>query len=298
MFKIKKIPLTACCTALFLLSSNAVAIEGNGLPIYPDGLESFMSGAIPDPGVHFLMYTGHMRYNSVRNRHGDKIAIPGFKVDASVVAPRVVWVTDQKIAGGQLAFHAIFPLLSVKEQAMGMSKRRTGLGDIGFGPVLGYHFSEKSHAAFGADIIAPTGRYKKGEMANLGRNYWTIQPIAAYTYTQPSGFNFDIKAMLDLNMRNKDTRTRTGHALHADYVMGYGFGNNWVAGIAGYAYQQIKNDSGPNAGDGKARAFSAGPAIRYADKNGWLLTAKWEQDFGVRSRPKGHQLLVKAAIPF
>ncbi|MGO3872089.1 MAG: hypothetical protein ACTJH7_18790, partial [Alcaligenes sp.] len=45
----------------------AYAIEGNGLPIYPDGLENFMSGALPPPGVHLLMYGGAMRYDSVRD---------------------------------------------------------------------------------------------------------------------------------------------------------------------------------------------------------------------------------------
>lgn len=295
----KKSTLAIACGALLLLSSSAtMAIEGNGLPIYPDGLESYMSGALPGPGVHLLMYGGAMRYNSVRDHSGDKIPVPGFKVDVAMVAPRVVWVTPQQIAGGQLAFHALFPLLTVKEQAMGLSKRRSGLGDIAFGPALGYHFSDAAHAVVGVDFVAPTGRYKKGEMANLGRNYWTIQPAAAFTYTQPSGINFDLKAMVDFNMRNSDTRTRTGHAIHADYALGYGFGNGWVAGVGGYAYQQFQKDNGPFAGDGKARSFGFGPTVRYANPNGWLFTAKWQQDFGVRSRPKGHQLLAKVAIPF
>lgn len=299
MITSKKHRLTACCTALLLLSSGAsYAIEGNGLPIYPDGLESFMSGALPGPGLHVLMYGGAMRYDSVRDHRGDKIPVPGFQVDVSMVAPRLVWVTPQQVAGGQLAFHALFPLLTVKEQAMGMSKRRSGIGDIAFGPALGYHFSEAAHAVVGVDFVAPTGRYKLGEMANLGRNYWTIQPAAAFTYTQPKGLNADIKTMLDFNMRNNDTHTRTGHAIHADYTLGYGFDNGWVAGVGGYAYQQFKKDSGAFAGDGKARAFGIGPTARYANKDGWLITAKWQQDFGVRSRPKGHQFLVKAAIPF
>ena len=63
----KKSTLAIACGALLLLSSSAtMAIEGNGLPIYPDGLESYMSGALPGPGVHLLMYGGAMRYNSLR----------------------------------------------------------------------------------------------------------------------------------------------------------------------------------------------------------------------------------------
>ena len=286
------------CGAAVLLSHNAVAIEGNGLPIYPDGLENYMSGALPGPGVHLLMYAGSLSYNSVRDKHGDKLPIQDFSVDVNMVAPRVIWVTGAQVAGGQLAFHALFPLLTVKEEAFGQRKRRTGLGDIAFGPALGYHFSENAHAVVGVDFVAPTGYYRQDAMANLGRNYWTIQPAAAFTYMQPSGINADLKVMVDFNLRNNDTRTRTGNAIHADYALGYGFGNGFVAGVGGYAYQQIASDSGPRSGDGRARAFAIGPSLRYANANGWLFTAKWQQDFGVRSRPKGHQLMLKAAIPF
>lgn len=297
MLKSRKF-LVVSCAAFMGLAHQSYAIEGNGLAVYPDGLESFMSGALPGPGVHFLTYGGLMNYDSVRDRQGNKIPIPGFKASVGVVAPRVVWVTSHEVAGGQLAFHALFPLVTVKEQAMGMSKRRSGLGDIAFGPALGYHFSESFHAVAGVDFVAPTGRYKKGEMANLGRNYWTIQPAAAFSYMPPKGINADLKVMFDLNMRNADTQTRTGHAIHADYALGYGFGNGWVVGVGGYAYQQLQEDKGPMAGDGKARAFGIGPNIRYANSNGLLITAKWQQDFSVRSRPKGHQFFVKASIPF
>ncbi len=299
MQTIKKPSIAIACGALIALSSGtAVAIEANGLPIYPDGLESYMSGALPGPGVHLLLYSGAMRYNSVRDQDGKSLAIPNFKVDVGLIAPRVVWVTPHQVAGGQLAFHALFPLLTVKETVGNQSKRRQGLGDMAFGPALGYHFSNTAHAIVGIDFMAPTGRYKQNELANLGRNYWTIQPAVAFTYTQPRGINFDIKAMVDFNLRNHDTHTRSGNAFHADYALGYGLGNGWVAGLGGYVYQQFQHDSGPQAGDGKARAFGIGPNLRYANSQGWLFTAKWQQDVGVRSRPKGHQFLVKAAIPF
>lgn len=276
----------------------ACAIEGNGLPIYPDGLENFMSGALPPPGVHLLMYGGAMRYDSVRDKNGDKLPIPDFQVDVAMVAPRLVWVTDQQVFGGQLAFHALAPLLTVKAQAAGQSQRRSGLGDVVFGPALGFHPSEKMHYVLGVDFVAPTGRYKVTDSANLGRNYWAIQPAAAFSYVQPSGINLDLKMMVDFNFRNSDTETRTGKAIHADYAVGWGFGNGLVLGVGGYAYQQIESDRGPSAGDSKARSFAIGPSLRYANDKGLLITAKYQQDLGVRGRPEGKQFFVKVAVPF
>ncbi len=66
----------------------------------------------------------------------------------------------------------------------------------------------------------------------------------------------------------------------------------------GYAFWQTTDDSGPNSAQGKARAYSIGPSIRYANPQGWLFTAKWEKDFEVRNRPEGSQIYLKASIPF
>lgn len=42
----------------------AHATEGGGLAIYPDGLENYLVGALPPPGVHALVYAGAARYDS------------------------------------------------------------------------------------------------------------------------------------------------------------------------------------------------------------------------------------------
>lgn len=281
-----------------LAGGAANATEGGGLPVYADGLENFMSGALPPPGVHWLSYAGALHYDKVRDASGDQIPIPGFKVNVGVIAPRLIWVTEQKVMGGQLAFHVIAPLLTVKAEAMGESQRKSGLGDIVFGPALGYHPSERLHYVLGLDVYAPTGRYRKEDSANLGRNYWAFQPVAAVTYMQPTGLNIDTKFMFDVNMENNDTDTRSGNALHVDYAVSWGWGNGLVTGVGGYWYRQLGDDHGPNAGPGKARAFAIGPSLRYANDKGFMITAKWQTEMGVRSRPEGSAFMLKASLPF
>lgn len=276
----------------------AQATEGGGLPIYADGLENFMTGALPPPGVHWMVYGGAWHYSKVRDAAGDKVDIPGFGVDVGVVAPRLVWVTEQKVLGGQLAFHAIAPLLTVKAEAMGQSQRKSGLGDVVVGAALGYHASDKLHYLMALDVFTPTGRYRATDSANLGRNYWAVQPIAAISYAQASGVNADVKLMFDINTRNRDTDTRSGNAVHLDYSLGWGWGNGLVTGIGGYVFRQIGDDHGPNAGPGRARALGIGPSLSYSNGKGFLLTAKWQAEMDVHSRPQGSAFLLKAAIPF
>ncbi|GAB2466598.1 transporter [Comamonas humi] len=278
-------------------ATSAQATEGGGLGVYPDGLENYLAGALPPPGVHVLLYGGALRYDKLRGNSGQSL-LQDFKVDVNVLAPRLVWVTDQTVAGGQLAFHAIAPLLDVKFRANGATFKSSGLGDLTLGAALGYHHSPALHQVVGLDVYAPTGSYRASDPSSLGKNYWTFQPVWALTYMQPQGFNADLKLMYDINRRNGDTQTRSGQAIHADYAAGWGFGNGWVAGIGGHVFQQVSDDSGPNGAMGKARAVGIGPSIRYANEKGVLFTLKWQKEFSVRNRPEGQQLFVKASIPF
>lgn len=285
------------CSLLALTCCAATASEGGGLAVYPDGLENYMVGALPPPGVHLLVYGGALRYDSLRGNNGQSL-VPDFKVRTNAVIPRLVWVTPQKLLGGQLVVHAVMPILDIDFRANGAHFKNSGVGDITLGAGLGYHASAALHSIAGVDVVTPTGSYDRNDPASLGKNHWAIQPFYAVTYTQASGLNADLKAMYDFNLRNKDTRTRSGQALHADYSIGWGLGNGWVIGAGGHVFQQVSDDKGPNSAQGKARAFGFGPSIRYANEHGWLVTLKWQKEFEVRNRPQGSQLYLKAVIPF
>ena len=134
-----------CSLGLALACLPAHAIDGSGLPSYPDGLENFGSGALPPPGVYGMVYTGFAQYDHIRGNNGQDIGPPDFRVQVGVLAPRVVWVTQQSILGGQLAFHALAPLLDVDVRAGGRNFHSRGLGDITVGPALAYHASPALH---------------------------------------------------------------------------------------------------------------------------------------------------------
>ncbi|WP_026354394.1 SphA family protein [Massilia niastensis] len=287
---------TMIAPALMLACGAACATEGAGLGVYPDGLENFMSGALPPPGLYGIAYGGHLRYDSVRDGEGKRVDVPNFGVRVGVVAPRLVWVTGRTLLGGQLAFHAVAPLLDVDVRAGAGRWKSSGLGDMTFGAALGYHASPSLHYLVSLDVVAPTGRYARDDPASLGKNVWTVQPVLALSYVKARGWNLDLKAMVDFNRSNRDTGTRSGRALHADYALGWGFGNGWVAGLGGHGYRQFGDDTGPGAA-GRARAFAVGPVLKYDSGKGWFLTAKLQREFGVRNRPRGEQFHVKAVLP-
>jgi hypothetical protein len=284
-------------STLSLCSLAAMATEGAGLAVYPDGLENFLAGALPPPGLYGMAYVGGASYDTLRDERGDRIPVPNFKVDVGVLAPRLIWVTGHTVLGGQLALHSVFPLLDVDVKAGDGHWKSSGLGDVTVGVALGYHASPNFHYLVALDVYAPTGAYDRNDPSSLGKNIWMVQPVAALSYLQATGVNADLKVMYDINQRNAATDTRSGQAIHADYALGWGFGNGWVAGAGGHVFRQVSADEGPAAA-GKARAFAIGPTLSYNTGKGVFFTAKLQRESGVRNRPEGRQLYVKAVMPF
>ncbi|MDX7986930.1 hypothetical protein FE392_06240 [Xenorhabdus sp. 12] len=283
---------------LSLLSTSAMATENGGVGLYPDGLDNYLSGALPPPGFHTAFYAGNIHYTELRGNHGALLPVPGFKANVNFLAPRALWVTEKQILGGQLAFHMVMPLLDVTLKGNGQSSNNKGIGDVTVGSVLGYHPQPDLDYVIGLDTYAPTGRYNRQDPASVGKNHWGLQPAMAVSYSPAYGINADLKVMYDINFKNKATNTTSGQAIHADYALGWGVGNGLVLGVGGYVFQQITNDHGPNSAQGKESGFGLGPSVRYANNKGWLLTLKWQKDIVANNRPAGSQVFLKAVVPF
>lgn len=294
MYRIHSI---TCMAALSLWAGLAQATEGGGSS-YPMGAENYLSGALPPPGLYGQVFLNRYRADSLRDDDGERVPVD-FDLSANVIAPRLIWVTGQKLFGGDLAFHGILPLVDLKVELNGQRERNRGLGDAIAGVAVGHHWSEKLHSVVALDVIAPTGRYDRDDMANIGRNYWVAQPVLAVSWMDPDGLNADIKLMYDFNFENPDTDYRSGQELHADYAVGWGLGNGWVLGMGGYAYLQTTDDrqDGDRVADNKGRVFAIGPSVKYASNSGWFVTAKWQKETEVRNRPEGDAFWVKLTLP-
>lgn len=289
---------TTVAAACVLMSPVTYATENSG-STWPLGLENYLVAALPPPGLYGMVFVNSYKADKLKDNDGNTVPVD-FSVKANVVAPRLVWVTNQTVLGGQLAFHAVAPLVSLDLSVAGRSQSKSGLGDIVFGPVLGYHHSANLHSVFVLDITSPTGSFDKNDIANIGRNYWSVRPMYGMSYMDPKGFNGDFLLLYNHNLKNKDTNYRSGDEVNVDYSLGWGLGNGWVVGIGGNAYQQIQDDeqNGQKIGH-RGRAFAIGPNVKYQSDKGWFLTAKLQADreSAVRNRPEGKAFWLKAVFP-
>ena len=289
--------LAAICVLSLIGCASAQATEGGG-SVYPQGVDNFAAGAMPPPGIYGMVFAEHYYADRLNDKDGNRIPL-NFKVTADVLAPRFIWVTGQKIAGGDLAFHMIVPLVNLDVTVGNASQKKTGVGDITTGFSLGYHHSPQLHTLIGLDFFVPVGDYNKQDLTNIGRNYWATEPVYIVSYIDPAGFNGDVKMGYTINQKNTATNYKSGQEFHFDYAAGWGLGNGWTVGAGGYYYQQttIDQQNGANVPNSKGRTFSIGPSVKFDSGKGWFVTAKWQKELAVENRAQGSAIWIKSVFP-
>jgi hypothetical protein len=148
----------------------------------------------------------------------------------------------------------------------------------------------------------PAGDYSPTRLANLGIGHGTVDAGGAYTYFNPAtGNEFSATAGLTYNFKNPDTQYRNGIDLHFDWGAAHFLTKQLFVGLAGYAYQQITDDSGQNPilGGFRSRVLGVGPQIGYAfpvaDMQGFVGLRAYG-DFDAANRAPGWSTWLTFAI--
>lgn len=294
----KRLNAVAAAT-LLALTAGAQATEGGGTTAAA-GAEGFLAGALPPAGLYGLIYVNHYSANRF-NGDGGASLIPGFKVRANVVVPRLVYMPDQQVLGGQLGFYGVLPLVSVKVDAAGASGSHTGLGDIEVAPLIAWHHSPQLHTAAALAVVLPTGDYDKNRMVNTGNHITTLRPVFVASWLDGS-LDASTKVTYSINRKNSATDYQSGQYLHADYNLGLRVAPAWQLGLQGYLIHQTTDDKAGGASVGadgfRTRAFALGPALRWQTApTSPSLEARVLKETGARYHSEGTSLWLKAVFP-
>ena len=316
------------CVALGLVGiavTHVFAGEGYGNH-YPGGNEDFMAGALPPAGtsifINYLIDYNATTLKDNANRNQVLGAPPlgnpkvNFNLNVLMNAFRFINVTKVRVLGGDLIWHAIIPVgyqkVSMDAGPVDMgSQSKYGLGDIEAGVGIAWHPSKTFHHAAGFDVVAPTGTYSVSDLSNIGRNYWSFNPIYAFTYIGDKdsplpGFEVSAKLMYWFNTINTATSYTSGQEFAADYTIGQHIGK-WAFGLNGHFLYQTTDDKqyGRTAYDPLSglqtgvvgKYLSIGPAISYNLPRG-CLTFKYQRDVWEQNRPEGDKFWLKWVYMF
>jgi hypothetical protein len=284
------IGFTAC-----MAGNLAVATE-NGADTFALGAEGFKTGNLPPPGVYLLAYYENYHASRFNDKHG-KSLIPGFGVNVDAIVPRIVWMTETTIMGGLLGFSAVQPMLDLRVSQGGMTDQRQAMADFIPAVFLSWH-NGNHHWATVMEAVVPTGDYDKNQMANAGKNYYTLRPLILYSYIQPNGWEFSTKASYNFNSTNHATDYHSGQYFAADYAAGYEIIPHWTIGLEGHAFKQLTSDRVDGSDIGfRGQEVAYGPGLHYQGQ-GWSLEAKYLKEALVENRPEGTSTWVKFVWAF
>jgi hypothetical protein len=263
-----------------------------------NGAETYDCGALPPPGFHILDYTNIYYAGELKDNNGNKV--PGtFNLTAVANVIRPLYVADVKIFGANPAWQLVIPIVHEHMEYNGASQTKTGLGDIYMSPIyLGWH-TPIVHWVAGMDVIAPTGEYHNGDLVNIGSNIWTYEPVLAVSVITKQGFTASAKFMYDVHSINAAEQLQTGDQFHVDYNTAYKFTDNWSAGIGGYWFKGLQNDTyqGSEVSGSIQKVFAIGPNVRYsAGKFFAVLEPDFEMD--AQNRPQGVSTWLKLVYSF
>lgn len=240
-------------------------------------------------------------------------------VDGTVYADTSIFLyqTPWKLLGGQYAAAVAVPYLWMEVQGTVQAgstlppgtRRDTanGIGDIQILPfMLGWTNGDlKIGTSFG--IYAPTGDYEQGQLANIGKNYWTFEPgVNASWLSSKIGLELSAFAGFDISTKNNDSDYQSGDVFHLDMTVAQHLpllGGFIGVGANGFYYQQVSGDSGSGAvlGGFEGRTIGVGPVLSYARKVGkadLVAELKWLPELDVERRLEGDTIWFKLALLF
>jgi len=184
----------------------------------------------------------------------------------------------------------------------------SGLGDVTVYPfMLGWTNGTEFKYDVRLGVYTPTGSYEKGQLANAGRNYWTFEPSASFSWLSTTiGTEVTLFSGFDFNTQNEATKYQSGDSFHLDGTVAQHlplFGGFAGVGAEGFIYEQISADSGSGAtlGSFEGHTYGVGPVVSYAHKIGkydFAGEVKWLPEVDVQNRLKGDYVWVKLGIVF
>jgi hypothetical protein len=295
-----------------VFASPALAVEG-GTSFYLLGSKTTMGGYLPPPGFYGVLqnyaYTGSA---DIDFQSGGVTLSGGIDADAYYAMPTALWVMDQEVLGGNLAFSLTTPF-GGKKLNVGLLTGRLGLeadaerdnwafGDPVLGSTLGWH-EGNLHYTLGTLVNVPIGQWEFGNPVNIGFNRWVIDATGALTYLNPqTGVELSGAAGFTFNFENPDTDYKSGTEFHAEGAAMLHLSHTFSMGVNGYAYEQLTGDSGSGAklGAFEGQVFGIGPALDYTFMVGQVpvvTNLRYFYEFGVENRLQGHAGFLNVVIP-
>ena len=286
--------LVAVCVALLLTTTPAVAQDlGHKLP----GLLGLDAARIPEPGLYLVYRLASYEAEELRDRDGHLIPTAPFNLLGVANAFGASYTTKVSRSSVFLTMTVGWPIARIKADVEDRPEARIdrfGLGDPYVQPVrLGWR-NGRSDVVTSYSIYLPIGRsaLAGGKGVSSGQITHEFSGGGSLYFKDRTTF-LTALASYELNTRQRGIDVTRGDAIEIQGGMGTKFfGQLAEAGVAGFAFWQVRDDRGadlpPVLRGARDRVYGLGPeaAILLKAIRG-QVRVRYEWDIGARARPQG-----------
>jgi hypothetical protein len=221
---------------------------------------------------------------------------PGFEATAYINAPRLIWIMDKPVLGGNFGMDVIVPFIYSDVKAGGWQDCAFDIWDIYFEPALLAWHGKQYDLGLGYAVWAPTGDVDAPPTPKMSKGFWSNMFTFGGTWypTEDKTWAISVLNRYEIHSEHESVRITPGHTYSLEWGLSKAVSKTIEVGLVGYYQQQVNRDKGPDvAYDANIfdRVFAVGPEISmFCPKLKLFCSARYEREFGAEDRPEGHNV--------
>lgn len=283
-------PRTLLGAAAFLL---ACAAQAQPSAHYVPGVEGIKAASLPPPGIYLRDYNVAYYSDRLNDAKGNEISGADPKAFVYANVPRLLWITDLNLLGGNIGFDALVPFqytsLEVNTPGGPYNANKFGMGDVFAEATWSRHFKQFD-VAVGVGEWMPTGN-SSPDAPNVepGQGYWSTMFTAGATWYPDSGKKFALSALnrYELNQEKDDTSLTKGNVWTIEGGLSYAVSPTVDVGVVGYYQRQVTLDENGSTALDSVPGVGPEVSVFYPRISfGWSL--RYVYEFMSDDRLQGH----------
>jgi hypothetical protein len=272
------------------LTALASSLQAQPTAHYVPGVEGIKAASLPPPGWYVRDYNLAYTSSTWNNGAGNKSGPPDFEVFNYANVPRVIWITEEQLFGGNIGVDALIPLLYQNVRAGGPASGTFGVGDLFAEATLSWHTKQFDFSLAGG-LWMPTGDYEPNS-TKAGLGYWTPMLTAGATWYLDEEKTWAVSALgrYEFNTEQDVTHVTRGQAFTLEWGISKTLQKVIDVGVVGYYQQKTTDDSGPGkAVSPQDRVVAVGPEISVAFPKPMLFVSlRYLNEVMSENRAQGH----------
>jgi hypothetical protein len=274
-----------------LLAAPAI-VQAQPSAHYAPGLEGLNAATLPPPGVYLRDYNYFYYSDQYNDASGNKVGAANAKAFIYAQVPRLLWITDLQLLGGNIGLDALVPFQYISLRAGSFDDHTFGVGDPFIEATWSKHIQQFDFA-LGFGVWMPTENYTPSNPTWAGLGYWGYMFTAGATWYIDKDKKWSLSALnrYEINSQQDDTGITPGQVYTVEGGVGYAISKTVSLGGITYYQQQVNSDTGSQASKERDRVAGVGPEISAFFPSATLgLSLRYAYEFMAESRLQGHTI--------